>query len=166
MTRRASGECTEASEDEAARKKCLHLLSLRARSRAELEERLTSAGFAQETIERVLADLERAGLVNDEEFARSWVAGRKAGGGTGRRKLRWELRRKGIGEELVRRVLEDEVDEEAELREAMELARRRLRGRQVEAKTLAQLRNLLVGRGFGFDTVDHVLQRVAKGMGH
>ncbi len=71
-----------------AREQCLRLLERRARSAKELEQRLKAAGFEQDMIELVLTDLENAGLVDDEEFARMWVADRQASGLSGRHKLR------------------------------------------------------------------------------
>jgi len=166
MTRKTSATRPPAHDAEAARQKCLHLLRLRARSAAELRERLTAAGFPQQVIGGVLADLESARLVDDKEFARSWVASRQAAGGAARRKLRWELRRKGISENLIREVVDAEIDDEAELRSATQLAQRRLRGQAPTPQNLSRLRRLLLGRGFGFDTVEAVLRHIAKEMEH
>ncbi len=166
MTRKTSPKPPPALDQEAARHKCLRLLGLRARSAAELKARLRREAFPEEVIAAVLSDLESASLVNDEEFARTWVASRQAAGGAGRRKLRWELRRKGISEDLIRQVLDAGTDDEAELRLAAQLAQRRLQGQPPEPKTLARLRRLLLGRGFGFDTVEAVLRHIAAEMEH
>jgi regulatory protein len=147
-------------DEDAAREKCLRLLAVRGRSEAELRGRLRDSGFAEPLIEKVLSRLADAGLVDDEEFARSWVGSRRSAGGTGRRKLRWELRRKGVSEELIRRFVDEVIDDETELESALELARRRLRGRPPDAKELARLRRLLLGRGFGYDTVESVLRHI------
>ena len=146
---------------EAARAKCLRLLSRRAQSEAELRERLRRDGFAEGVTEEVLADLAEAGLTDDQEFARAWVASRRESGSSGRRKLAWELRRKGIAREVIARVLEEEIDETAERRQAGELARRRLGGR-TDAKELSRLRRYLLGRGYGVETVDSVLQSIRQ----
>jgi regulatory protein len=146
--------------EQAAREKCLRLLSIRARSAAELRDRLRAAGFADETTESVLSELAESGLVDDEDFARGWVAARQAAG-AGRTKLNWELRRKGVSEELIRRVLDQEVDEQKELGSALRLAQQRLRRQPPDSRALARLRRLLLGRGFGFETVEQVMRRVA-----
>jgi regulatory protein len=159
MRRQASER--NAPPQEAAREKCLRLLAVRARSAAELRDRLRGAGFAEEVIENVLGGLGRAGLVDDEEFARSWVASRRGSGTTGRRRLRWELRRKGVPEELIRRTVDEEIDEEEEFRRALDLAQRRLRGEAAEPKALSRLQRLLLSRGFGFETVDKVMRRLS-----
>jgi len=166
MRRKAKSARSQAPDQEAARQKCLRLLGLRARSAGELRDRLKSAGFDQEVIAVVLSDLASAGLVDDEEFARSWVASRLAAGSAGRRKLRWELRRKGISEDLIRCVVDQEIDDDVELQLATQLARRRLRGLPPEEKTLVRLRRALLGRGFGFGTVETVLRHLARQMEH
>ena len=153
-------------DEQAARDKCLRLLTLRLRSAAELRTRLSDSGFEEEVIAPVLAQLTRSGLVDDEEFARAWVANRQASGGAGRQKLRWELRRKGISKDLIRRVVDEGIADETETQQALSLARKRLKGDLTEAKTLARLRRLLLGRGFGFETVDSVLQQLTTEAEH
>jgi len=158
---KTSRAVADAFDEQAAREKCLRLLARRARSAAELRDRLRRVGFAEEVAEAVLSDLERVGLVNDEDFARSWVASRQPSGRAGRRKLRWELRKKGIAQDLIGRIVDGEVDDEMEMRAAMAVAQRRLRDRPAGKTDVARLRRLLVGRGFEFETVNSVLQKVA-----
>ena len=151
-----------ARDQETARDKCLRLLGLRARSSAELRLRLRTEGFPDSVVDSVLSDLESAKLVDDEEFARAWVASRQASSPAGRQKLRWELRRKGIAEELIRQVVEDGIDDEAELKHAVALARRRTGGERPDAKAQTRLRRWLLARGFEFATVDTVLRRISE----
>jgi regulatory protein len=89
-----------AEEIRRARESALTLLDYRARTTAELERRLTGKGYPEEVVAEVIADLTRAGLVDDERFAAQWVAGRLASRPSGRARLAWELRSKG----LTRRV--------------------------------------------------------------
>ena len=160
MTRRRA----EFSPDdpEAAREKCLRLLAVRARSAAELRERLRRVGFAPDVAESVIANLADTELVDDAEFARSWVASRQAAGGFGKQKLRWELRRKGVAEKLIEAALEQAVSDETEDEQALTLAQKRLKGEVEDARRLARVRRLLIGRGFGFDTVDRVMRRISS----
>jgi len=138
----------------------LRLLSRRARSAQELRGRLRRAGFEADVVEQVLADLGAAGLVDDQEFARSWVASRRAAGGAGRHKLRWELRQKGVAEHLIRQVVDEAITEEMETEQALLLARRRILGEGDAPWELARVRRLLLGRGYGFETVESVMRRI------
>jgi regulatory protein len=135
------------------------------RSSAELKQRLKSKGFEQDIIETVLAGLTQAELVNDAEFARMWVAERIASGAAGRQKLRWELRQKGIHEDLIRQTIDETIDDEVELEQALDLARRRLRGQPADMAGLLRLRRLLAGRGYGYGIVETVIRRLSSDAG-
>jgi regulatory protein len=163
MRRKSSSPSPD--DADAAREKCLRLLSLRARSASELRQRLKSAGYTETVVESVLADLAGSGLVDDAEFARSWVASRQAAGGVGKRKLRWELRRKGVAQDVIEQAVGAALTDETEAEQALALASRRLGGSPDE-RNLARVRRLLLGRGFGFDTVESVIRRLISDMEH
>jgi regulatory protein len=165
MRRKTSEKPSRPDDEQAARDTCLRLLSRRARSAGELRERLRTGGFSTDVAEGVLSDLEGAGLIDDEEFARSWVAGRKAAGGAARRRVFWELRRKGVDRDLIERVLCEELDDRAELDQAAQLARKKLRSPRMDGQEVSRLRRHLLGRGFGFETVDSVLKTVVREKG-
>jgi len=159
MRRRNSPRAERPLDEGSAREKCLRLLSVRARSAAELRDRLVKAGFERSVFEPVLADLAAAGLLDDEEFARSWISARKSAG-IGRRRLAVELGRKGIARSMIERLLDEQVDDDTERRQAEALARKRL-GAEWDAKALGRLRRLLLSRGYGFAIVDDVLRTIA-----
>lgn len=148
--------------EEAAREKCLRLLGLRARSAWELRDRLKRAGFADDVIESTLSGLAEAKLVDDEQFARAWVAARQASRGAGRRKLRWELRRKGISNAIIQRVVDEDTDEEAELQRALAVAEARLQGTPADPRERARLQRLLLGRGFEHPTIETVIRHLSN----
>jgi regulatory protein len=162
MRKGTSSTRTSSRDEEAARKRCLRLLSLRARSAAELRERLIKADFDEGTIAAVLGDLERVGLVDDEDLARTWVADRHTAGRCGRRKLRSELRRKGIADEVIRRVVDSQISDDAELRQAMRVARQRLQDQPAREADVRRLTRFLLGRGFEPETVDAVVSSVVR----
>ena len=83
----------------------LNYLSYRPRSRAEVERYLQKRDLSPGGIEAVAERLERAGLLDDEAFARYWVENRERNRPKGLRALRYELRGKGISNETIERVL-------------------------------------------------------------
>ncbi len=85
--------------------KALNYLSYRPRSRAEVERYLEKRDLSESQIEAVAGRLERAGLLDDEEFARYWVENRERHRPKGPRALRYELWGKGISNETIERVL-------------------------------------------------------------
>ncbi|MFI5718430.1 recombination regulator RecX [Nocardia sp. NPDC051750] len=136
---------------EQAKEACLRLLAVRARSRAELGQRLSAKGFATEVTEQVLDRLAEVGLVDDAEFARQWVQQRHRFSGKGRQALAQELRRKGVAREAAAAALED-VTADDETERATELVRRKLRTLPAgldREKAIRRLVGMLARRGYG-----------------
>jgi regulatory protein len=128
----------------------LRLLTVRARTRAELAGHLTKRGFPDDAADAVLNRLEAVGLIDDEDFAEQWVRSRQANAGKGKRALAAELRTKGVEAELIAGVL-DGIDAGAERSRAEQLVERRLR-REVlggdDAKVVRRLVGMLARRGY------------------
>jgi len=116
----------EADHEAVARKILLDQLTGQARSRKELSDKLASRNVPDEIAIALLDRFEEVGLVDDEAFARSWIASRQPGKGLARRALAQELRRKGIDDEVARDAL-DEVDPADEEAAARALVRKKLR---------------------------------------
>ncbi|WP_307828031.1 regulatory protein RecX [Nocardioides sp. SYSU D00038] len=119
----------EADPESVARTILLDQLAGRARSRRELADKLASRNVPADVATRLLDRFEEVGLVDDAQFARSWVdqRGATAARGLASRALAQELRRKGVADEVTREVL-DEVDPAAEETAARALVRKKLRG--------------------------------------
>jgi regulatory protein len=90
---------------ETAYDRTLNYLSYRPRSRGEVVRYLQKRDLPEGEIEAVVERLERAGLLDDEAFARYWVENRERHRPKGLRALRYELREKGISSETIDRVL-------------------------------------------------------------
>jgi len=129
-----------------AKDRALGLLAVRWRSRRELERRLGAAGFGSEEIATALADLDRAGLVDDERFARELIRSR-AGRLDGNRSVRSALAKAGVAPELADASLAEAGDE---TERAYELARRRAArlGHLEPDVVKRRLYGLLVRRGY------------------
>lgn len=90
---------------ETAYSKCLDYLSYRPRSRAEVDTFLQKRGMSEDQIEAIAQRLERAGLLDDEAFAQFWVENRERFRPRGLRALRYELRNKGISDDIIEQAL-------------------------------------------------------------
>lgn len=120
------GSGNEADHEAVARKILLDQLTGQARSRKELADRLAKKNVPDEIASRLLDRFEEVGLIDDEAFARAWIASRQPGKGLARRALGQELRRKGI-DDLVAREALDEIDPDDEEAAARRLVRKKLR---------------------------------------
>ena len=140
----------EADPEAVARKILLDQLTGQARSRKELSDKLSSRNVPDDVATRLLDRFEEVGLVDDQAFARSWVASRQPGRGLARRALAQELRRKGIADDVAREALEeiDPADEEAAARA---LVRKKLRSLSSvdDVTATRRLVGLLARKGYG-----------------
>jgi regulatory protein len=75
--------------------RALRLLAGREHSRAELRRKLTGRGYPAELTDRVLAALEKRGLLSERRYAESYIASRQRRG-YGPLRIRAELRERGI----------------------------------------------------------------------
>ena len=96
-----------AESEHKAKGKALRLLSVRARSEHEMRTRLREAGIENTTVEKVIENLLRLGLLDDETFASSFARSLVATKPCGAILLRRELHRKGVPEQLIEKVLEE-----------------------------------------------------------
>jgi regulatory protein len=144
----------DADPESVARKILLDQLTGQARSRKELSDKLASRNVPPEIATRLLDRFEEVGLIDDEAFARSWVASRGAANGGGRslarRALAQELRRKGIDDETARDAL-DEIDIADEEAAARALVRKKLRSlsRVDDTTATRRLVGMLARKGYG-----------------
>lgn len=162
-------------EDEGyrARDAALNLLSHRARSRAELRQRLARKEIGAAVIEETVAWLDERGYLDDAAFAESFVRDRLRLRPRGRLGLIRELRRKGVDESTaeaaIQRVMADEaVDEhglaagaaEAWARRNPKVLRRAVRSREDRQKANRRLYGHLARRGFAPDAVRAAIDSV------
>ena len=156
-----SPQADSASREEQARALCLRLLTVRARTRAELAEQLTKRGYPDDVSAQVLDRLTDVGLVDDEDFAEQWVRSRRVNAGKGKRALASELRTKGVDDDVIAAALAD-IDADAERARAEQLVADKLRRERLtdetdDVKIVRRLVGMLAHRGYGqsmaFDVV-------------
>ena len=87
--------------EDRAREICLTAMERRMRSRWELVRILKKKGLQEEIFDPVLDRLTDAGLVDDEAFARVFVASRQRTRPRGSRGLDADLRQRGISTEVI-----------------------------------------------------------------
>ena len=120
--------------------------------------RLRRRGAPVDVADDVVADLTARGYLDDEAFARHWVAAR-APRGYGPARLRAELRARGVDTALIEAALAG-VSGDGELERARAVARRRLPAleRGDRARAAARLRDHLLRRGYPASVVTRVVR--------
>ena len=140
--------------------RAVNFLSYRPRSRAEVERYLRGKAIADDTVADVIVRLEQAKYLDDEDFARFWLENRERFRPRGQRALRYELRQKGVSDEIIARVLGD-VDDEAYAWRAVE--GRLLRWANLPASEFRQkVTGFLHRRGFDYGTISLTLDKASQ----
>ena len=136
-------------------------LAPRAKSRGELFDHLKRRGVPEDIANAVLYRLQEQGLVNDEEFARSWSESRQRTKKLSRRAIVNELRAKGIDGDIIE-IVGSEIDENREHELALELASRKYRPISHLDRDLIRRRvqGALARRGFATGLINSVMREL------
>ena len=94
-----------------ARKKALRLLERMDRTEKGLSDRLRQAGFSDEAVLDAVAYVKSCGYLDDGRYAGNYL--RNHLNGDSKKKLMYDLRRKGIPEECALKAWEETIQEES-----------------------------------------------------
>lgn len=133
----------------------------------EIKEKLERKEYPEDIVEEILRYLEEKNFVNDEEFAREWARAciRK---GKSYRRIKYELKRKGVKGEITEKVLDQifhEVDEK-EMASRLLYKRRYLPlpdnlQREERLKELGRIYRFLYRRGFSYSVIKEIMDEVS-----
>jgi regulatory protein len=133
-------------------------LGYRPRSEPELRERLRKRGFHSNSIESVVNRLKEQGLVDDSAFAEFWKDNRDSFSPRSQWLTGQELRRKGVSEDIIVKVVGTIDDEDSAYRAALKKARKLPRtDYQVFRRKLG---DHLKRRGFGYGVINSTVRRL------
>ncbi len=147
----------EADSLDRAHRKALRLLQVRNRSCKEIEDRLRAGGYREGVTGAILERLKRSGLLDDRRFAleRARAMGKRKGWGP--RKLRWDLSRYGLADELIDQAVEQAYGKLSRTSIMKRAVRKRFGEEALLADADRKLRGrahrFLLGRGFEPDEV-------------
>ncbi|MFH1851135.1 MAG: RecX family transcriptional regulator [Candidatus Neomarinimicrobiota bacterium] len=139
----------------------LNLLSYRARSRGELQQRLLEKGWLIEEVGGVLKRLEEQGYLNDEEFARMFARDKINLKFLGPRALASELAQSRIDQKIIDEVLEEFYPPTAceAIIEKILIKKKIASGRLLTAAERKRLIDLLGRKGFGWPEIESVFRK-------
>ncbi len=146
-------------EPKSCHERALGLLAVRPRSRRELEQRLSAAGFDADEVADVLGRLERVGLVDDADFARQLAEQQFVHKRAGRRAVTSALLAKGIAPELIEAVVAEAPDDEEVRADDLARAKARRMAGVDPAKAFNRLVSLLMRRGYAPEVARRAARR-------
>ncbi|SEQ94978.1 regulatory protein [Amphritea atlantica] len=143
-----------------AKNAAIGLLARREHSRKELRDKL--AGRCEEVdLEAVLDDLARNGYQSDQRFTESFIRMR-AGQGQGWVKIRFELQRKGIDNELVAAVSEAAEIDWFALAQEMYQRKYRTGLDRSDYKERAKRMRFMAQRGFTSEQISYAIESASE----
>ena len=149
-------------DDETARaySTALHFLSFRARSCAEMEKHLISKKHPDHVIAETISRLIGNRYLDDKDFARQWLDNRCRLNPKSAYAISCELKKKGIGQEIIEEVLEDFTEYDA----AWNAVRKKLfQWEKLDKyKLKTKLFTFLSNRGFNYETTWDIYNRIVE----
>lgn len=137
------------------------LLKIRNRSEKEIKDRLKLKDLDDNTIEKTLQYFKDALLIDDRQFAKWWINARLTKP-FGFRRIQFELKNKGIHDEIAKEELSAAFSQISEVRLMETLVRKRL-SRYKNLDPLTKKRRLfeyLARRGFHIESINQTLQKI------
>ena len=140
-----------------AKEKALRLLEFRSHSEKELRDKLLRAGANSDDLPEIFNFLREYSFVNDAEYAKKLARDLQNLNKYGIRRIREELKRRGIfGEDLENAMLELSDEEEEQL---LPLVERKLGG-NFEKKNIDRAIRYFAYRGYGFGDIKSAIEKI------
>jgi len=141
--------------------KAVALLASRARTEKEIADALLKNAYPEEVVARVMARLHEAGYLDDGDFAERWASSR-ATKGMGARRIRMELRQKGVDADTIERTITS-MDAEQLSDGALMAARKAARGKDLSLPSERQkVLAALARRGYDYAAARQALQALME----
>ena len=139
------------------------LLKFRQRSEKEVRQRLKRKSISDSIIENVVDYFKELTLLDDRQFARSWIRARLLKP-FGVKRIRFELKQKGIPDNIINEELTEASHSEGENEAVTALAKKCLsKYKNLEPiKAKRRTYEYLLRRGFTSEQIQKTLQKISK----
>lgn len=147
-------ELKHISEQGKAYERALNYVMIRPRSVREMQQYARRKQWSPEDTQLIISKLASRNYLNDQSFAKAWVESRKLTKNYSTRKLRLELKQKGVADEIVSQVLTDDIYDELAALKALAAKKRKLARYASDPQKLMQY---LARQGFDYDDIKQVV---------
>ncbi|MDR0536544.1 MAG: RecX family transcriptional regulator [Tannerellaceae bacterium] len=134
------------------------------RCKQDVEKKLSTAGLSSDACERILTRLIEERFIDELRYTRSFINDKLRFNGWGRIRIKWELKRKNIPQEIIFEAMRN-MDEAAYITVLADLLaskKKSLRGKD-EKDVYIKLQRFAVGRGFEYDEITKCLLQLFDG---
>lgn len=137
--------------------KGLNLLAYSSKSEKMLREKLKEKEFSKEEIDFAIEKLIDLKYIDDHMYAENFIENRKKRYGP--KRLKMELKLKGISEEIIFSLIEDSFDESSEIETALKNSRSKWEKYKNDPKGYEKMCNFLYRRGHSYDVIKKVINK-------
>jgi regulatory protein len=133
---------------------CLNLIYRRPRSKKEIITKLKLKKIDQSSIDLIIAKLQKAGHIDDANFARWWIEQRKTSQKSSKLKIKSELAQKGIDSKIIEEQLSEHFPPEDEMNVILGLIQKKGHKYSNDQKLITHL----ASKGFGYQQIKEAIQ--------
>lgn len=134
--------------------KCLKLLSV-PKTKKQVKDYLYGKGYTSKTVSYCISKLEEYNYLDDEAFASLYV--KSYSFKKGKRLLEFELKSKGVSQEIINKVL-DEYEFKND--DVIALAEKFVKGKPKDKKTAQKLMAHLFSKGFSLEEINPIVKKI------
>lgn len=145
---------------EIAFQKAMQFINHRPRSVDETRKRLIEKGFSEEVVEATLSRLLDKKWLNDPDFCRQWIENRNTFRPRSDRLLSYELRLKGVADDVIAQALEKYGGDQMELAYQAGIKKARQCRQETRLDFLKKVGGFLGRRGFHYGIVKPTVERL------
>lgn len=145
---------------EIAFQKSMQFINHRPRSIEETRQRLFKKGFSEEVVEATLSKLTEKNWLNDLDFCRQWIENRNTFRPRSDRLLAYELRLKGVADDVIAQALEKFGGEQTELAYQAGIKKAKQCRQENRLDFQKKVGGYLGRRGFHYGIVKPIVERL------
>ena len=138
--------------------KTTQYLNTALKTEKQIRDYIYKKGYSKEVCSFVISKLKEYNYINDENYARAYIETYNKKYGT--LKLKTNLVQKGINKEIIENLLNDlETDDEI----LYNMAIKYMKNKENTYENHVKLMRFLAGRGFSFEDINGVIEKIKKG---
>ena len=146
------------SEDIVALNKAVNYLSKTQKTQKEMQNYLIKKGFEEETATKTIKKLEEYHFVDDEDYSKNYIKFKNKNNGS--RKIEFELKLKGVDEEISKKAIEEFANDREAVVNVLE---KYLKNKEKDAKTKQKAYRYLMSKGFMSEDINFALNKFFSG---
>lgn len=138
--------------------KAVSYLSKSLKTKKQIIDYVKNYGYNDIIIEYVVEKLEEYGYINDISYTQRYISTYL--GQIGKKKIEYELLKRGIEKEVVQKAL---TEIETPQEEVEKVLRKKLGDRELTSKDKEKVMRYMIGKGFSYEEIKRAIQKVQNG---